>query len=127
MGSSITRTWYSRLLAFSVMIAGVPGLAAPALAVDPPPDVDPPPMTLAGAIVENTDPDSPPLFSEGAPPALRAEVPLAALGVTSTAGPEDDLAAALDRLAGAGTAAEAQAEIALAMAILEGTAVPALA
>src|SRR3954469_19430366 len=127
MGPSITRTWYARLLAFAVVIAAVAAGAAPALAVDPPPDVDDPPMTLAGTTVQNTDPDSPPLFSEGAPPELRAEAPLAALGVTSTAGPEDDLAAALDRLAGAATPAEAQAEIALALAILDGTRVPGLA
>src|SRR3954452_11762621 len=127
MGPSITRTWYARLLAFAVVIAAVAAGAAPGLAVDPPPDVDDPPMTLAGTTVQNTDPDSPPLFSEGAPPELRAEAPLAALGVTSTAGPEDDLAAALDRLAGAATPAEAQAEIALALAILDGTRVPELA
>src|SRR3954449_89787 len=127
MGPSITRTWYTRVLSFAVVIAAVPAVASPALAVDPPPDVDHPPMTLAGAIVENTDPDSPPLLSEGAPPELRAEAPLAALGVTSTAGPEDDLAAALDRLAGAAPPSEAQAEIALALAILDGTRVPGLA
>src|SRR3954451_9333513 len=127
MGPSITRTWYTRVLAFAVVIAAVPAVASPAFAVDPPPDVDHPPMTLAGAIVENTDPDSPALLSEGAPPELRAEAPMPALGVTSTAGPEDDLAAALDRLAVAATPAEAQAEIGLALEILDGTRIPGLA
>src|SRR3954469_10904220 len=127
MGRSTAHTWYARLLVCVVVIAGVLAVAAPAFAVDPPPDVDDPPMTLAGATVENTDPDSPPLVSEGAPPELRAEAPIPALGVTSTAGPEDDLAAALDRLAAAATAADAQAEIALALAILDGTRGPELA
>jgi hypothetical protein len=127
MGRSTAHTWNARLLACVVVIAGVLAVAAPARAVDPPPDVDDPPMTLAGATVENTDPDSPPLLSEGAPPEVRAEAPVPALGVTSTAGPEDDLAAALDRLAAAATAADAQAEIALALAILDGTGVPELA
>jgi hypothetical protein len=127
MGGSIKRTWRARLLGLAVVIAAVPAIAAPALALDPPADVDQPPMTLGGTVVANSDPDSPPLASEGAPPQLRAEAPIAALGVTSTAGPEDDLATALDRLANAATTADAQAQIALALAILEGTRVPELA
>jgi hypothetical protein len=127
MGGSTALTSYARLLACAVAIAAVAAIAAPAIAVDPPPDVDDPPLTLGGPIVANTDPDSPALISEGAPPELRAEAPIPAFGVTSTAGPEDDLATALDGLAGAATAAEAQAEIDLALAILEGTKVPALA
>jgi hypothetical protein len=97
MGVSTARTWYARLLACAVVTASVAAVAAPALAVDPPPDVDDPPMTLGGAIIENTDPDSPALFSEAAPPELRAEAPIAAFGVTSTAGPELGLAPAAFR------------------------------
>src|SRR3954471_13539551 len=46
MGRSTAHTWYARLLACVVVIAGVLAVAAPALAVAPPPDVDDPPMTL---------------------------------------------------------------------------------
>src|SRR4051794_22796032 len=127
MGPSITRTWYARLLAFAVVIAAVAAVAAPALAVDPPPDVDDPPMTLAGTTVQNTDPDSPLLLSGGAPRGLRAGARRRALGGPSPGGREDARGAGLARRAGAGPPAGAEAEIALAPAILDGTRVPGLA